>query len=81
MASGLTPIREAVGAVDDQIRFEALVLLVTVHVRELVDLAELLEQGNAPVIEGLHVVGLDGVLVLRRALSSADAHVLDGLQV
>ena len=67
-------------AVDDERGLEALVLLVGRHVGELRQLPQRLEDFRRGGQQLLRVVYLERVLVLRRARSSARAHVLDRLE-
>jgi len=55
-------------------------LLVAVHIGETVQLPHLCQHDRSPFHEVLQVLTLNRVLVLRVALSAADAHVLPCLQ-
>ena len=74
------PRRDAVCAVVDQRGFQAVVLLVAVHVGQPGQLLHLLQQNRAPLRQVLQVVALKRVLILRVALAAADAQILAGLQ-
>ena len=61
-------------------RLQAAILLVAVDIGEARELPHLLEQSGSPFHQVVHIVALDGVLVLCVALPAADAQVLAGLQ-
>ena len=67
-------------AVDDEVRFQAMVLLVGGSIAQLGHRLHLVEQLRRPFVQIVQVVILQRVLVLRVAGASADVDVLNRLQ-
>src|SRR5262245_12167727 len=68
-------------SVDDQAGLESFILLIAVNVEQPAHCFELLEHAWPPHEEVLHVVALQGVLVLRVAGAATHTQVLHGLKV
>src|ERR1019366_9393152 len=66
-------------AVDDDIAFDPVLLLIAVEVENDAALLQLLKELRRPFIELRRVVRLQRVLIQRVALSAADAQILDRL--
>jgi hypothetical protein len=67
-------------AVDDDIRFQPIVLLVAIYLRHLRNLLQLSEDLRRPCKQLVRTVGLECVLILRVGGATADADVLHRLQ-
>ncbi len=67
-------------AINNEIRAEPLILLVAVDVAQLLELAGALQQARCPLIQLVHVLVRERVLVLRGRTATADLNVLLHLQ-